>query len=92
LKVASPKDLSIFLGAQLVGFLGSIAFTYALTLGTVALTVAFMGIQPLFVFVIAFLVKGLHLEAVNEDFSLSGSFLKLGAFVLVLVGLSLLFL
>jgi drug/metabolite transporter (DMT)-like permease len=72
------------------GTLGTVAFTYALTLGKVSLTSVMMGVQPLVALVIGVVLAPLLPELVKEDLSKKSLILKAISFVLVIAGLAVL--
>ncbi|MEK7523545.1 MAG: hypothetical protein AAB588_00785, partial [Patescibacteria group bacterium] len=74
----------------LVGIGGTIAFSYALTLGKASLTSVFLGIQPLFAFSWGLLLKKLLHEVDSEDLSTQTLALKGASLLLVILGLSFL--
>jgi len=72
------------------GTLGTVAFTYALTLGKVSLTSVMMGVQPLLVLVFGVAFYPIIPELTREDISKKSLLLKGISFVLVLAGLAVL--
>lgn len=72
---------------QVAGLTGSLTFVYALTLGKASLTTVFIGIQPLFVFVLGFLLKRFVPEIQYEDLNKKSLLLKASSFILIIIGL-----
>ena len=90
LKAMSPKAWGYVITTSLGGFLGSAAFTFALTLGKVSLTSVLMGVQPLFVFGLGIGLHRFSRTIAPEDTSKKALLMKGLSFALVVAGLALL--
>ncbi|MFH0820311.1 MAG: DMT family transporter [Candidatus Peregrinibacteria bacterium] len=71
----------------IAGLLGTLVFSYALTLGKASLTMVVSGMQPLFVFVLGLILIRFIPEVAREDMSKSALGLKGFAFALMVIGL-----
>lgn len=83
-----PRRVWWFFGFDLlIGMSGSLAMTYALTMGTVSLTAVLMGIQPLIAFGMSFLLRPFIPEIEPED-TATGVLVKKGlSLALIITGL-----
>lgn len=78
----------LFAVSSLVGTLGSISFSYALTLGPAALTSVICGLQPFFALILGRILSKFFKEIPKESLSKSDIIVKLTSFTIILGGLA----
>lgn len=86
------KGWTLFLISAVAGTIGSLAFSYALTLGKASLTAVIVGIQPLVVFVFAYMLNKIVKEIPKESLTKRDLLLKGFSLILICAGLYYLYL
>jgi drug/metabolite transporter (DMT)-like permease len=87
LREMAPVGWTLILGSTFGGLLGTVAFTFALTLGKVSLTSVMMGVQPLAAFAINGILARTTHSIPPEQSDRKNLILKLISFGLVIIGL-----